>query len=397
MAPSRFRLLRLLPSLPRVARAKYLSPRQAWRVELPSIPSDLLTEPGIARDPELAFKAFEEEPLQDFTQVHHDSTLWLVRKQWRSMLPVAPRLVRSLRNVSESNDVMPKGDAETIDADELTAAVKDHALSLGLSAVGVAEYDPKYTFAPNQGKQVGDRIIVCVLEQNWEMTQRIPSAPSEQAALSSYAEVMGLAVELAKYLKSRGFRAQTHDLQGHAMVIHYGVEAGLGQLGLNGQLLTPAAGSRCRITLVNTNAPLLFDAPQDFGVNKICDECQVCVRRCPSGAIPTQREWHRGVWKAKINTPRCFPVVAQANGCAVCMKVCPVQRYGLRAVLEEYDRSGTILGKDTDELEGYNWPLDGRRYGPGEKPRLARDFFNPPDARFDFTRKLPLSGEREIF
>ena len=71
------------------------------------------------------------------------------------------------------------------------------------------------------------------------------------------------------------------------------------------------------------------------------------------------------------------------------MKVCPVQRYGLRAVLEEYAQSGAILGRGTDELEGYVWPLDRRRYGPGEKPRLGRSFFNPPGLNFEPERRAP--------
>jgi hypothetical protein len=60
------------------------------------------------------------------------------------------------------------------------------------------------------------------------------------------------------------------------------------------------------------------------------------------------------------------------------LKVCPVQRYGLGAVLSEYQRSGRILGKDSDELEGYRWPLDGRHYGPGTRPALDATFFDVP-------------------
>jgi hypothetical protein len=60
------------------------------------------------------------------------------------------------------------------------------------------------------------------------------------------------------------------------------------------------------------------------------------------------------------------------------MKVCPVQRYGLAAVLGEYKQSGRILGKDSDELEGYDWPLDGRHYGPGARPSLDAPFFDVP-------------------
>src|SRR5262249_51896084 len=161
----------------------------------------------------------------------------------------------------------------------------------------------------------------------------------EQTALSTYAELINMLCELAEFLQAQGYRAQVHDAAGRGMAIHFAEQAGLGQLGLNGQLLTPDAGSRCRIIMMNTNAPLLLDAPRDFGIPRICDQCQACVRRCPPGAIPANRRLKRGVEKAPINTKRCFPVVGQAHGCAICMKVCPVQRYGLRAVLEEYERS----------------------------------------------------------
>jgi epoxyqueuosine reductase len=367
-------------------------------VKLPPIPRELLTVPGIWRDQEAATKAFEREPLQDFAQLHFDAAVWAVRSQWRSIVPVAPRLSRAVVKAERAGQRQPEanGTRSDVNTGALTVEVKDYAAAIGLSAVGVAQYDPKYTFAPFQGKEVGDRVIVCILEQNWAMTQRIPSARSEQTALSTYAEVLGLAARLADFLHEKGYRAQPHDLQGHAVVIHYGVEAGLGQLGLNGQLLTRAAGSRCRITLVGTNAPLVLDHPVDYGVHAICDACQACVERCPSGAIPATRRMHRGVRKAKINTARCLPVVAQATGCAVCMKVCPVQRYGLDAVLEEHDRSGKILGKGTDELEGYDWPLDGRHYAPGERPALERSFFNPPGTNFDFTRKIPLTSDRTL-
>jgi hypothetical protein len=70
--------------------------------------------------------------------------------------------------------------------------------------------------------------------------------------------------------------------------------------------------------------------------------------------------------------------VAQVNGCSICMKVCPVQRYGLDAVLSHYEKTGAILGAKTDELEGYDWPLDGRHYGPAERPFLEPAFFDVP-------------------
>jgi ferredoxin len=123
------------------------------------------------------------------------------------------------------------------------------------------------------------------------------------------------------------------------------------------------------------------------------------VRRCPPGAITAQRKLHRGVMKAKIDTARCFPVIAQTDACAVCMKVCPVQRYGLNAVVQEWEASGKILGKDTDELEGYYWPPDGKYYPPGVRPKLSKEFLNPypPGTELDLTKTAPVSDERDLF
>jgi epoxyqueuosine reductase QueG len=166
-------------------------------------------------------------------------------------------------------------------------------------------------------------------------------------------------------------------------------------MGVNGQVLTPQAGSRTRVLTLTTNAPFDFDNPVDYGINKICDECQICVRRCPSGAIPGKRKYYRGIEKSKLNTARCFPVVAQAHGCAICMKVCPVQRYGLEAVRDEYVRTGRILGKDTEELEAYTF--QGKRYGPGARPILRREWFHPEGFPFDPERKLPLIEAQRDF
>jgi ferredoxin len=233
-------------------------------------------------------------------------------------------------------------------------------------------------------------MLVGVLEERAKVAEMIPSAQAERGIMSVNLDLSLMCAELAAWIQDQGFRALAYATPGPGISIHYAVESGLGQLGMNGQLLTPAAGSRCRLALISTDAPLPFDHPVDYGIHGICDECQVCVRRCPAGAIPVRRTDYRGVIKSKLNTARCFPVVVQTHGCAICMKVCPIQKYGLGPVLEEYDRSGKVLGKDTDELEGYDF--EGRHYGPNERPRLQPAFFNPEGFDFDATRKQPAGG-----
>src|SRR5262249_25109933 len=152
-----------------------------------------------------------------------------------------------------------------------------------------------------------------------------------------------------------------------AMVISqaYAVEAGLGQMGANGQLLTPLVGSRCTLMSISTNAPLARDYPVDYGINGLCERCQVCVRRCPRRALPKVRVNWRGVTKYKLITERCLPMVSRYDGCSVCLKVCPVQKFGLKAVLDHYRETGEVLGKGTEELEGYNLGEKGY-FGPGQ-------------------------------
>jgi epoxyqueuosine reductase len=351
------------------------------------LPAELRSVAGIRRDPDEEERAAREEPLHHFFVLHAEVRPWVRSRMWRSFLPSAPRYLKALKHVSRA-PVEPTALAPAaISTAELTQAVRERAAELGISAIGVAVYDAKYTFVEYAGREVGDRVIVCALEDEYEVSQTIPSVHAEREVYRTAAQLMDLAISLAEFLRSLGYQSRAQDAGGEAMTIHYGVAAGLGQLGLNGQLLTPFAGSRCRLLLITTDAPLDFDQPVDFGIPAICDSCRACVERCPAGAIPARRRMYRGVEKAKLNTKRCWPVVARAEGCAICMKVCPIQKYGLPKVVEEYRRSGTVLGRGTDELEGYTW-IDGRHYGPGERPSLNREFFEIPG--FDAARKRPL-------
>lgn len=374
--------LRLVPSGPKAIRRRFASPKAWWPAYTREVPEKLRSYAGTRRDRKAEKEAFAHEPLQDFLLTNAGAMIWLRGYMWRAMLPVSPRYWRArIRARQAGTGPIDGADAApaVLTPDELTAATKAKAKELGMSAIGVAAYDATYMFEQWHGTEMGDRYVVCVLEQAWGPTQQIPSSRSEQTALSTYAECIDMVLELAAFLRGLGYKAEAHDAAGRGMIVHFGVEAGLGQLGLNGQLLTPHAGSRCRLIGLSTDAPLVLDRPRDFGIPKVCDECQVCVQRCPPGAIPANRRIKRGVEKAPINTKRCFPVVGQAHGCAICMKVCPVQRYGLEAVVDEFERSGKILGKGTDELEGYHWPVDGRHYGPGEKPRIGKELMGPVD------------------
>lgn len=364
-------LLAHVPVRPRFTRRVRRPPIGAWPAYTRPIPSALQTQPGVRRDPDAEDAAHAQEPIRTFPP---DATVWGLSRNWRVLMVFLPTFARERRASARTAEARPQRPAVE-DPQELTRAFRAEADRLGLSAVGVAAYDERYQYADYRGTEQGDRMVVGLLEEDHESVQQLPHPDGLKTTFATISVVNEMMVELANWLHGRGYRAYMAENQG--VVIPYAVAAGLGQLGLNGQLLTPHAGSRCRPSMLSTNAPLVLDRPRDFGVPAICDACRVCVMRCPSGAIPQRRWDYRGVHKAKINTSRCLPVVSQAYGCGVCMRVCPVQKYGLDAVVDEFERSGGILGKGTTELEAYAWPVDGRVYGPGETPRISTEFLRP--------------------
>jgi epoxyqueuosine reductase len=377
------RLMRFIPPVRRRGWRRVAPPLGPWPDFDREVPAGLRGSPGIGRDLAAEQAAFEQAPVPLFEEVYR-GPIELVRKHmWHALLPMSPRYMRAMAQVSAFNlgGRRASGYQEPRPGDVPGPAgpLREAAGKIGLSRIGVARYDERYAFAPNVGQGAWRSVIVCLLEQNYAATQTIPSAQGEKSAFGAYSVIMALAEQLAAQLRSQGWRSDVSTPHGRDLMLHYGVATGLGQLGLNGQLLTPQAGSRCRIVTIVTEALLEPDVPRDFGIPSICDQCQACVRRCPSGAITKNRKLHRGIEKAKINTKRCLPVVAQAHGCAVCMKVCPVQRYGLAAVYDHYEQAGEILGTGTDELEGYTWPEDGLFYPAGRTPRVPAAFFDHPE------------------
>jgi ferredoxin len=368
--------LRFVPSLPAWARWRTSPPTRAWRTEPLEVPAALLDYPGWKSDPSVEEAAFCREPLHHLLiHDHPEITNWLLENLWRNLLFVMPRVQRALRGVAKLSAVQPhaarRGEVEPA---MLTREIKEIGRRVGISAVGVTAYDPKYQFVEYAQLEAGNHtVIVCILEENYGAQLTAPSMRSDRATFSCYVELAKRERAVARHLHRSGFRAHVHDFDLQAVAIPYAVAAGLGQLGLNGQLLTPHAGSRCRIMLISTDAPLLHDTPVDFGIPAICDRCRACVRRCPAKALSAKRAYYRGVWKSKLNMARCLPVLASHSDCDICTTVCPVQRYGLPAVYQEFERSGGILGRFTDDLEGYDFA--GVHYPPGRRPELSPSFF----------------------
>ncbi len=106
---------------------------------------------------------------------------------------------------------------------------------------------------------------------------------------------------------------------------------------------------------------------------------------------------YRDVEKNKLVYDRCRPIMARYENCGICMKVYPVQKFGMKDVMEHYVATGEVLAKGTDKLEGYT--LNGKgHFGPGELPHFERETFDFPHGRSEdwlfeqFKHKLEHGG-----
>lgn len=350
-------------------------PLTAWPPSTFEVPESLRTQPGIVRDGAEETRVFEEKgPLRQWTVEYREANTLIQRNIWRSMVPTAPRFARGLRKLNKAARRQPRSARSKLSEHELTTAMKELSLALGMSAVGVADMDRRYVSKEYQDQDLGHKVVVFVAERSFSAVQTSPSVAFEQASTHTHGSLMMRVAKVARFLQDNGYRAIPLPVDGGILIHPFAVEAGLGQLGLNGQLLTPIAGPRISLCAMGTDAPLVSDHPVDYGVPKLCDKCQVCAKRCPVDAIPRKREYYRGVLKAKLRMDKCLPVVAKVHGCGICMKVCPAQRYGLAAMADYYEKTGKILGKGSEELEGYDW-IDSEHYGPWNKPPLPDPAF----------------------
>ena len=346
------------------------------------VPEELATVPGIPLDDRQVDWYAKEYPLECMNITERSSRDWAngLRDQHAEMREIRKeheKLNRALiMSARATADIEPTAEPT---GEDLTEAIKEKARELGFIEVGITYFDHRYTFSSKKEHTTYYPNIICLAyEQDFEPTQTIPSVDAEIVHSSTYRTEGAAALELGNFIRSHGYHAQvTGSGDSPGPYIPMFVEAGLGQLGACGYLLTPHVGNRCRLVSVTTDANVTHDKPIDYGMHAFCQVCQVCVNRCPGRALMRDKIWWRGLEKNKLYFKRCRPVMARYLGCGICMKTCPVQKYGMKNVMEHYAETGQVLGKGTHDLEGYT--LEGKGYfGPGELPTFDRGFFDMP-------------------
>jgi ferredoxin len=222
-----------------------------------------------------------------------------------------------------------------VSAGELTPRIKGFARYLGADLVGTTRLNPAYVYS-HIGRSPGPwgapirldhtHAIVIAVEMSHRMVRHGPDGAITTETTLKYLEVGTIALVVARYIGLLGYEARAH-VDGNYRVLcgPIAVDAGLGELGRIGLLITPEFGPRVRLSVVTTNLPLLQDQAVHFGAQHFCEMCRKCATCCPSASIDHgDKAVHNGVEKWRANQETCYRFWRrQGSDCGVCVKVCP--------------------------------------------------------------------------
>ena len=177
-------------------------------------------------------------------------------------------------------------------------------------------------------------VIILAFEIDEDAIASAPTAISAASFGNGYSRIASTASSLAEFIRVLGFNAiPCGDMTG--LSIPMAIDAGLGELGRNGLLITPRYGPRVQIAKIITDLPLIVDQPIHFGVAEFCSICNQCVTLCPGEAISAASQTQEplnicnnpGVEKWPVDAEKCLGASPSDSAiCSTCIQICPFNK-----------------------------------------------------------------------
>jgi ferredoxin len=238
------------------------------------------------------------------------------------------------------------------DSSEMAENVKRAALFIGADLVGITKLNEKwlyenmrYTLEPVEIPQKMKYAIVMAVEMDALGIATSPTCAASSATGLGYSRMAFVASTVAEFIRNLGYEAipAGNDV---GLSVPIAIDAGLGELGRHGMLITPEYGPRVRLCKVYTDLPLEVDHPVEFGVKEFCMGCRLCADACQVDAISRERNpnWETtcissspGAKKWYIDGEKCYLFwLENGTDCSNCVSVCPFNTGPAEASQEEF-------------------------------------------------------------
>ena len=251
------------------------------------------------------------------------------------LFPAADASFATIERLRPFVDGEPATDRVPVDAESIGRFLRGWARKLGAASVGVTRLRAYHLYGTvGRGAEYGRPVtlghrfaIALTVEMDHATLQHAPLAPTVMESAQQYVASGVIAVQIADLIRRLGYGARAH-IDGDYRVVCPLVarDAGLGEIGRMGLLMTPDLGPRVRIAVVTTDLALIPDTRRsEPSVLDFCARCRKCAEVCPAGAIPGNgRKEIDGAWRWQIDSEACFTFWCRTGtDCARCVATCP--------------------------------------------------------------------------
>ncbi len=275
-----------------------------------------------------------------------------------------------------------------MDKSELTYKIKQKAIELGFSKIGIAKVEKLENEAEQlkQWLERGYHADMFWIENNFEKRinpqniipnaksiivvglnyfQKVPPAKKEQGKISIYAlgkdyhiVLKSKLEDLLNYIKeiSPDVNAKIYVDTGPVMEKVWAMKAGLGWIGKHTNLITKEFGSWIFLGVIICDLELEYDEP----IADFCGKCTRCIDACPTSAIvePYVLDSNKCIsyWTIEFKGEN-FPDDLKTKfgnlifGCDICQEVCPWNlKFQKETTVEEFKAFNYNINPDLFDL-----------------------------------------------
>jgi len=220
----------------------------------------------------------------------------------------------------------------------MSRQIKETARMYGADLVGICELNHRWVYSfERDGRPVEvapeyEYAVVMAIAMDPAAIKTSPAFLSAVATGIGYSRMAFSIACLAEFIRYLGYNALPIG-NDTALSIPLAIDAGLGELGRNGLLVTPEYGPCVRLCKVFTDLPLEPDQPIEFGLTETCKQCKKCAQACEVNAVSFDpepsfriacRSNNSGILRWAVDHDKCYSFwIENGQDCATCIAACP--------------------------------------------------------------------------
>jgi ferredoxin len=245
-----------------------------------------------------------------------------------------PKVVNSFKRMPLHPPGRPDVVKRDLDPQKMALKLKAFGMHLGAFKVGIARLNQDWVYSHSNapwGEPVDmdyENIICMAFAQDNFMSNNHDGFGENFEVGWMYSYASFISITMANFIRNLGWRARPLPAFNAPYIVGpVFVDAGIGEYGRCGYVVSKEVGNTWRPGAVATDLPLAIDKPVDFGLQDFCEKCGICAELCPSGAIPRGEDAKtvvRGIRRWQLDDNKCYRYwVTIGHACGICQSVCP--------------------------------------------------------------------------